>query len=104
MQLNLTGHHCDITPALRTFTTEKFDRLTKCGDSITHVNVVLKVEKLLHSADAILHVPGAEIHASANAKDMYAAIDELIDKLERQVKKHREKQKQHHHKPNATEE
>lgn len=96
MQINLTGHHCQITPALRTFTTEKFERLTRCGEQIMSVNVVLNVDKLLQTAEATLHVPGTQIHASATSKDMYTAIDELIDKLERQIKKHRDKTTHHH--------
>ena len=96
MQLNLTGHHCEITPALRAFTTEKLDRLARRGDHITHINVVLNVDKLLQTAEATLHVTGAEIHASASSKDMYTAIDALVDKLDRQIKKHRQKSTHHH--------
>ncbi|MBI5447591.1 MAG: ribosome-associated translation inhibitor RaiA [Gammaproteobacteria bacterium] len=97
MQLNLTGHHCQITPALRSFTTEKLERLSRFGEEITTVNVVLNVDKLLQTAEATLHIPGADIHASASSKDMYTAIDELIHKLEAQIKKYHDKHTNHHH-------
>ncbi len=96
MQINLTGHHCPITPALRNVINEKLERLTRCGAQITSISVILKVDKLLQTAEATLHIPHAEIHASATTKDMYAAIDELVDKLEKQIKKHHEKMTRHH--------
>src|SRR3990167_7168885 len=96
MNINLTGHHCPITDALRNFTHDKLQRLTHFGDHITSINVVLKIDKLMHIAEANLHVPGSEIHASASDKDMYAAIDALVDKLEKQIKKHRAKTTNHH--------
>ena len=98
MQFNLTGHHCDITPALRSFTTKKIQRLTRYAENITHADIVLNVDKLAQTAEATLHIPGAEIHAHATSQDMYSAIDMLIDKLERQLIKHREKTIQNHRK------
>lgn len=101
MQLTITGHHCPITDALREYVNEKMGRLTHRGDSIISLSVILKVEKLDQIAEATAHVPGQEFHASATAGDMYSAIDELADKLIRQIQKHHEKQTNHHEKNNG---
>lgn len=98
MQLTITGHHCDITPALREYVTGKFQKLNHRG-SVSQVNTILKIEKLEQIAEATVHVPGHEFYASARSADMYSAIDELIDKLVKQVQKHHEKQTQHHERP-----
>ncbi len=95
MQLNITGHNVEITPAMREFVTAKFSKLEQFFDRINQVYIVLKVEKVTQIADANLHVNGGEIHASAEGQDMYAAVDGLIDKLARQLTKHKDKLKQH---------
>lgn len=95
MQLNITGHNVEITEALREFVTTKFAKLEQYFERINQVYVVLKVEKVTHISDATLHVNGGEIHASAEGQDMYAAIDGLIDKLARQLTRHKDKLKQH---------
>ena len=95
MQLNITGHNVEITPAMRDFVTTKFSKLEQFFDRINQVYIVLKVEKVTQIADANLHVNGGEIHASEEGQDMYAAIDGLIDKLARQLTKHKDKLKQH---------
>lgn len=91
MQLNLTGRHVDITDSLRDYVNSKFSKLQRHTDHITNVHVILDVEKLNQKAEATVHVSGAEIFASTEHQDMYAAIDSLIDKLDRQVIKHKEK-------------
>ncbi|OQW93120.1 MAG: ribosomal subunit interface protein [Beggiatoa sp. IS2] len=96
MQLNLSGHHIDVTPALRTYVTTKIERLERYFDNVTNIHVVLSVEKLSQKAEATLHVSGATLFANAEHEDMYAAIDALADKLDRQIKKHKEKMKDHH--------
>ncbi|MCE0724710.1 MULTISPECIES: ribosome hibernation promoting factor [Legionella] len=96
MQINITGHHIDVTPALRAFTEEKFDKLERHFDQIKSINVVLNVEKLRQIAEATVHVTKGELHASSESDDLYAAIDTLIDKLERQLTKHKEKSHKHH--------
>jgi len=96
MQLTLTGHHVDITPALREFVENKLGRLERHFDNVTDIHCILTVEKLLHKAEATANVAGGSIHADSTADDMYAAIDSLIDKLDRQVKKFKEKHKDHH--------
>ena len=95
MQLNITGHNVEITEAMREFVNAKFVKLEQYFERINQVYIVLKVEKLTHISDATLHVNGGELHASAEGKDMYAAIDGLIDKLSRQLDKHIDKLKQH---------
>ena len=95
MQLNITGNNVEITPALREFVTTKFAKLEQYFERINQVYIVLKVEKVSHIAESTLHVNGGELHASAEGQDMYAAIDGLIDKLARQLNKHKDKLKQH---------
>jgi len=96
MQLNLTGHHVDVTPALRDFVNNKMERVERHFDHVGNVHVVLTVEKLRHKAEATMHVSGAKVYADSTEHNMYAAIDSLIDKLDRQVRRHKEKLKDHH--------
>lgn len=95
MQINLTGHHVDITDPLRNFVDTKFAKLQRHFDHITNVHVVLTVEKLRQKAEATIHLSGGELFATSEHEDMYAAIDGLIDKLDRQVIKHKEKLRKH---------
>jgi len=95
MQLNITGQSVEITDALRDFLNTKFAKLEQYFERINQVYIVLKVEKVAQIAEATLHVNGGELHASAEGQDMYAAIDGLIDKLARQLTKHKDKLKQH---------
>jgi putative sigma-54 modulation protein len=95
MQINLTGHHLDITDPLRNYVDSKFERLERHFDQVTNVHVILSIEKLRQKAEATMHVNGGEIFADAVHEDMYAAIDGLIDKLDRQVKKYKEKLTDH---------
>jgi putative sigma-54 modulation protein len=96
MQLSVTGHHIDVTPALRNYVGTKLARLQKHFDNMTDIHCILTVEKLVHKAEATVHVGGGTIHADSIEEDMYAAIDMLVDKLDRQVKKHKEKITDHH--------
>jgi ribosome hibernation promoting factor len=96
MQINLTGHHVELTPPLHDYVNSKFERLERHFDHVTDIHVVLSVEKLRHKAEATLHVSGGTLFADAVQEDMYAAIDSLTDKLDRQVKKHKEKLTDHH--------
>ena len=95
MQINLTGHHIDITESLRESVDTKFAKLERHFDHITNVHVILNVEKTNQKAEATVHLNGGEIFADSVHDDMYAAIDGLIDKLDRQVIKHKEKMKKH---------
>jgi putative sigma-54 modulation protein len=95
MQINLTGHHVDITPPMREYVMSKFERLERHFDQVTNVHVILSVEKLRQKAEAELHLNGAQVFADHTEEDMYAAIDGLVDKLDRQLKRHKEKTKNH---------
>lgn len=95
MQIKLTGHHIDVTDSLREFVESKFSKLERHYDQINNVHVILNVEKLQQIAEAKLHLNGGEIFAASEHTDMYAAIDDLIDKLDRQIVKHKEKQIKH---------
>ena len=95
MQLSITGHHIDVTDSLRYYVTSKIERLERHYDHITNVHVVLSVEKLVQKAEATVHTAGAELFADAQSEDLYAAIDALIDKLNRQIVKHKEKSNRH---------
>ena len=99
MNLNLSGHHLDITPAIRAYVTNKLVRLTRHFDHVIDVNVVLSVDKLRQQVTANLHVRGKDIHAECVEPDMYAAIDALADKLDRQVLRHKEKRNGSRHVP-----
>lgn len=91
MNLNLTGHHLDITPAIRDYVTSKLDRINRHFDHVIDVNVIMTVEKLKQRIEANVHVRGKDIFAECgDQEDMYAAIDVLVDKLDRQILKHKE--------------
>ena len=92
MQLNITGHHVDVSPAVRRHVSSKLARIERHFDHVIDVHCILTTEKLSYRAEATVHLEGGTLHADAVAEGMYAAIDGLIDKLDRQVKKHKEKQ------------
>ena len=101
MNLNLTGHRLLITPAIREYVTTKLERVTRHFDHVIDVNVVLSVDKLRQQITANLHIRGKEIHAECVEPDMYAAIDALADKLDRQVLRHKKKRNGSRHVPAA---
>jgi putative sigma-54 modulation protein len=96
MQISLTGNHVDLTDPLRDYVNTKMERLERHFDIVQDIHVVLTVEKLRHKAEATLHIAGGNLFADSVQEDMYAAIDALTDKLDRQVKKHKEKMTDHH--------
>jgi putative sigma-54 modulation protein len=91
MNLTITGHHLDVTPAIRGYVEEKMGRVTRHFDQVIDVSVILSVDKLQHKAEANVHVPGKDIYVESIDADMYAALDALADKLDRQILKHKEK-------------
>lgn len=95
MQLTISGHHLDLTDALKDYVDNKLERLTNHHDKITLTEVTLSVEKLEQKAEARVHVSGKDLFADATDQDMYAAIDQLTDKLDRQLIKHKEKLRSH---------
>ncbi|MCG8534721.1 MAG: ribosome-associated translation inhibitor RaiA [Pseudomonadales bacterium] len=93
MQINISGHHVEVTDSLRDYVSEKMQKLERHTDDITSIQATLIVEKNRQKAEARIHVKGADLFANAESEDMYAAIDMLTDKLDRQVVKHKEKMK-----------
>ena len=91
MNLQLTGHHLEITPSLRGYVTSKLERITRHFDNVIDVNVILSVDKLQQRIEANVHVRGRDIFCESIDENMYAAIDNLVDKLDRQIIKHKEK-------------
>lgn len=96
MQLNVTGHHVDVTTSMKGYVEKKLDRIVRHSDHIIDVHCILTVEKQRHKAEAKVLLNGAMVYADAVDMDMYAAIDALADKLDRRVKKHKEKLADHH--------
>jgi putative sigma-54 modulation protein len=96
MQIDITGHHVDITEALRDYVHLKMDRVERHFDIVNKAHVILSIEKQRQKAEATLQIKGSKVFAETIEEDMYAAIDTLIDKLDRQVKKHKEKLTDHH--------
>jgi putative sigma-54 modulation protein len=91
MQLSISGHHVEVTDSLKNYVSEKLERLERHADDIVSINAILSLEKTRQKAEATIHVKGADLFANAEHEDMYAAIDALADKLDRQVRKHKEK-------------
>ncbi|BAO43378.1 ribosome hibernation-promoting factor, HPF/YfiA family [Thiolapillus brandeum] len=91
MQLSVTGHHVELTDALRSYVEDKIKRIERHFDHVTNVHVILSVEKHMQKAEATVHVSGADVFADDIQEDMYAAIDGLVDKLDRQILRHKEK-------------
>jgi len=91
MQIKLSGHHVEITPALHDYVHDKLERIERHFDNVTSAQVILSVEKLRHKAEATVYVAGNEIFADAVDEDMYASLDALIDKIDRQIKRYKEK-------------
>jgi putative sigma-54 modulation protein len=97
MQLNVSGHHVELTDSLRSYVSTKMEKLERHFDKITNMTVILSVEKQRQKAESTIHISGGEIFADAEHEDLYAAIDMLADKLDRQLIKKKEKTKDHKH-------
>jgi len=97
MQLSISGHHVDVTDALKSYVEDKLQKLERHYDHVTNAHVILTVEKLRQKAEATIHISGAELFADADCDDMYAAIDKLTDKLDRQILKYKEKNQDRFH-------
>ena len=97
MNLNITGHHVELTPAIREYASNKLERVIRHFDHVTSVHVILSVDKLVQKAEVTLHVKGKDIFADATDANLYASIDLVADKLDRQVVKHKERVSDHSH-------
>lgn len=95
MQITISGHHLEVTDALKNYVNSKLERLNNHHDRITSTHVILSVDKLQQKAEATVHVSGKDLFADATSEDLYAAIDLLTDKLDRQLIKHKEKMRNH---------
>ena len=95
MQINFSGHHVEVTPALKLFTQEKMEKLERHFDKINSIHVLFTIEKLMHIAEGTVLITKGKITARAEAMDMYTAIDDLIEKLDHQLIKHKEKLQDH---------
>ena len=96
MQINISGHHVEVSSAMKDYVNTKFERLSKHHDRITSTNVILSVDKLIQKAEASVHVSGKDFFANSESDDLYAAIDTLSDKLDRQLIRHKEKLRSNH--------
>ena len=97
MNLNLTGHHVEITPPIRDYVASKLKRITHHFDHLIEVNMILSVEKLRHRIEANVHLRGKDVFCEHADTDMYAAIDGLVDKLDRTLMRHKEKSLERRH-------
>lgn len=97
MELNVSGHHVEVTDSLRNYVAQKLERLERHFDHITTMSVILSVEKQRQKAESTIHISGGEIFADAEHDDLYAAIDMLADKLDRQLIKKKEKKQDRKH-------
>ena len=91
MNIHLTGRHLEITPAIRDYATGKFGKVKRHFDNVIDVHIILSVEKLKQKAEATVHISGKDVFVECEDENLYAAIDTLVDKLDRQVLKHKEK-------------
>jgi len=91
MNLHLTGHHLEITPAIREYASGKFSKIKRHFDNVIDVNIILSVNKMKQKAEATVHMSGKDVFVECEDENLYAAIDTLVDKLDRQVVKHKEK-------------
>lgn len=99
MNLKIHGHHLEVTPALRTYVEDKLTRIRRHFDNVIDADVVLSVDKLQQKAEITLRVRGSSLHAECTDDDLYASIDSMMDKLDRQVLRHKDRVKNHDHVP-----
>lgn len=97
MNLTVSGHHVAVTPAIRTYVEGKLAKVTRHFDHVINVSVILSVEKLRQKAEVTVHVPGKDIHVQSEDTDLYAAVDTLIDKLDRSILKYKASVQAHPH-------
>ena len=96
MNLQISGHHLEITPAIHDYTTGKLERVVRHFDNVIDVNVILSVDKLKQKAEVTVHLSGKDVYVEVIDEDLYAAVDMLVDKLDRQIQKHKQRVQDHH--------
>jgi len=87
MQITITGHHVEVTPALRQYAEEKVAKVRKYLNTTINAHVTLKVEKLTHIAEVTIHANGVDLHGVEKTDSLYSAIDKVMDKIDRQAQK-----------------
>ncbi|GAA6143780.1 ribosome-associated translation inhibitor RaiA [Hydrogenophaga sp. 5NK40-0174] len=102
MNLTISGHHLEVTPALRGYVTTKLERISRHFDQVVDIKVLLSVDNpkekdMRQKAECSIHVKGKDLFAESAHADLYAAVDDLADKLDRQVLRHKDKTQDHHH-------
>lgn len=95
MQLNISGHHLDITEAIKQYSLAKLSKIEHHFDQVININMILEVEKDVQKAEATIHVSGADLFAKAESFDLYNSIDQMVNKLDAQIRKHKEKLNDH---------
>ncbi len=95
MQLNISGHHLDITDAIKQHSKEKLAKIKHHFDHVISINMILEIEKDMQIAEASIHLSGTDLFAKAESKDMYSSIDQMVNKLDAQIRKHKEKLNDH---------
>lgn len=96
MQINITGHHVEVTPPLKAYVNEKMQRISRHLDHVISISVILKVENHQQQAEATVKAASKTVFAHAIDADMYAAIDGLVDKLDKQVRRYKDRMSSHH--------
>jgi putative sigma-54 modulation protein len=97
MNVQISGHHVEVTKAIHDYVLSKLERVQRHFDQVIEINVILSVQKLRQKAEISVHLPGKDIHVESDDADMYAAIDLMMDKLDRQIIKHKQKAYSHPH-------
>jgi putative sigma-54 modulation protein len=95
MQINISGHHLEITDAIKKYSEEKLAKIKHHFDQVININMILEVEKDAQIAEATIHISGADLFAKAESSDMYVSIDQMVNKLDAQIRKHKEKLNNH---------
>ncbi len=97
MQLTITGHQLEVTDSIRTYIETKFDRIKRHFDQVLNAHVIINVEKLRHKSEATMHIGGKDFFAESTEDNLYKSIDLLVDKLDKQIRRHKDKTSNHHH-------
>jgi putative sigma-54 modulation protein len=97
VNLTVSGHHVAVTPAIRSYVQSKLERVARHCDNVIGANVILSVEKLRQKAEVTVRVRGRDIFVESDDADLYAAIDLLVDKLDRQIIKYKDRSNAHPH-------
>lgn len=96
MQINITGHQVEVTEPIRDYINDKFDRIKRHFDQVLNIHVIIRVEKVRHQSEATIHIGGKDFFAESTEDNLYKSIDLLVDKLDKQVRRYKDKTTSHH--------